>query len=244
MPLRDHFRLPRGRWDALHGGWPMMIATDLNRRLPAPYTAAPRVHVGALEVDIAAFDAAWAPASGPIANGPGSCESIPQPVMPAWTPPEPTATIVADLPLIDEYEVRVYDTAYGLLVAAVELVSPANKDRPESRGAFVTKCATLLQRRVCVTIVDVVTNRSANLYGELMALLGQTGEFPASTGPLYAATCRRAGCDPSERYDTWAHRLVLGQPLPTLPLWLSDQVAVPLDLETSYEETCCNLNLV
>src|SRR5262249_55160174 len=150
----------RGRWDALHGGWPMMIATDLNRKLPPPYSAAPRVHVGALEVDIAAFDADWAPATSSLADGPGGGESTSQQAAPAWTPPEPTATIVADLPPIDEYEVRVYDTAHGLLVAAIELVSPANKDRLECRGAFVTTCAALLQRRVCVTIVDAVTNRS------------------------------------------------------------------------------------
>jgi Protein of unknown function (DUF4058) len=244
MPLRDHFRPARGRWDALHGGWPMMIATDLNRRLPPPYSAAPRVHVGALEVDIAAFDAGWAPDGGQAATGPGGPDTSLRAVTSGWAPPEPTATIVADLPLIDEYEVRVYDTAYGLLVAAIELVSPANKDRPESRGAFVTKCATLLQRRVCVTIVDVVTNRSANLFGELLGLLDQAGEFPASTGPLYAATCRRIGCEPSVQFQTWAHRLALGQPLPTLPLWLNDQLVVPLDLEASYEETCRNLNLV
>jgi hypothetical protein len=222
----------------------MTIATDLNRRLPPPYSAAPRVHVGALEVDIAAFDAGWAPDAGQAAADPGGPETRSRPVTSGWAPPEPTATIVADLPLIDEYEVRVYDTAYGLLVAAIELVNPANKDRPESRGAFVTKCAALLQRRVCVTIVDVVTNRSANLFGELLGLLDQAGEFPASTGPLYAATCRRIGREPSVQLQTWAQRLALGHPLPTLPLWLNDQLVVPLDLEASYEETCRNLNLV
>ncbi len=243
MPLRDHFRPTRGRWDALHGGWPMMIATDLNRKLPSPYSAAPRVHVRRLEVDIAAFDADWAPAASRPAAGPGGSELGSQPVAPAWTPPEPTATIVAEWPPIDEYEVRVYDTAHGLLVAAIELVSPANKDRPECRGAFVTKCVALLHQRVCVTIVDVVTNRSANLYGEVLALLAQAGDVTASTGPLYAATCRLAGCEPHAQLETWAHRLELGRPLPTLPLWLSERQAVPLDLEASYEETCRNLNL-
>jgi hypothetical protein len=32
--------------------------------------------------------------------------------------------------------------------------------------------------------------------------------------------------------------LALGQPLPTLPLWLADDLAIPLELEPSYEETC------
>jgi hypothetical protein len=35
----------------------------------------------------------------------------------------------------------------------------------------------------------------------------------------------------------------IGQPLPTLPLWLADNFSVPLDLEASYEETCQALRI-
>jgi hypothetical protein len=35
-------------------------------------------------------------------------------------------------------------------VAAIEIVSPANKDRPEHRRKFVAKCAALLQQGVSV----------------------------------------------------------------------------------------------
>ena len=38
--------------------------------------------------------------------------------------------------------------------------------------------------------------------------------------------------------DTWSHPLAVGQPLPSLPVWLSDTQTVSLDLEVSYEETC------
>src|SRR5262249_56534052 len=66
---------------------------------------------------------------------------------------------------IDEYEVRVFDTDRGRrLVAAVEVISPANKDRPEQRRLFVAKCAALLQQRVAVSIIDLVTVRDFNLY--------------------------------------------------------------------------------
>jgi len=34
------------------------------------------------------------------------------------------------------------------------------------------------------------------------------------------------------------HPLAIGQPLSTLLLWLAEDFAVPLDLESSYEETC------
>jgi hypothetical protein len=55
---------------------------------------------------------------------------------------------------------RDYDARHGpRLVAAIEIVSPSNKDRPENRGAFVAKVAALLQRDVSVSFVDIVTIR-------------------------------------------------------------------------------------
>jgi hypothetical protein len=37
---------------------------------------------------------------------------------------------------------------------------------------------------------------------------------------------------------TWFYPLVLGKPLPTLPIWLDSDVGVSLDLEATYEDTC------
>jgi Protein of unknown function (DUF4058) len=147
--------------------------------------------------------------------------------------------------LIEEYEVRVYDTSSALrLVAAVEIVSPANKDRPESRRAFVAKSAALLQQRVCVGIVDLVSSRTDNLYCELLEFIGEA-DVPLPDGPpsLYAVTSRSTKKDTNWLVESWMHPLSIGQPLPTLPLWLADDLAVPVDLESSYEETCRTLRL-
>lgn len=148
-------------------------------------------------------------------------------------------------PELDAYEVRVYDTKrHRRLVAAVEIVSPGNKDRPEHRAAFVAKCAALLQERVCVAIVDLVTTRQFNLYRDLLSLLGQSdpalGDEPT---PTYAVSCRLTRPQESWLLEAWSHPLALGQPLPTLPLWLADSLAVPLDVEATYEETCRVLQL-
>jgi hypothetical protein len=43
--------------------------------------------------------------------------------------------------------------------------------------------------------------------------------------------------------ESWSQPLSIGQPLPTLPPWLADDLAVPLDLESTYEETCRILRL-
>jgi hypothetical protein len=146
----------------------------------------------------------------------------------------------ADPPAPDEYEVLVHDSEGGRrLVAAIEIVSPANKDRPEHRRTFIARCAALLQHLVSVTILDLVTTRNFNLYRELLELIGQAD---ASLGPepppLYAVACRTTKRGDAWLLETWAHALALGQPLPTLPLWLADNLAVPLELEACYEETC------
>src|SRR5438270_11914177 len=109
-----------------------------------------------------------------------------------WAPPRPTLTVVTDLPAQDVYEVLVYDEQrHCRLVAAVEIVSPANKDRPEHRRAFVAKCAGLLRERVAVVIVDVVTTRTQNLYAELLELLGQLDpSLNPEPPPLYTTACR------------------------------------------------------
>ena len=78
------------------------------------------------------------------------------------------------------FEVRIYDERRRRrLVAAIEIVSLANKDRPTHRQAFVAKCAGLLRERVSVVVVDPVTTRSHSLYGELLDLLGRADLAPS-----------------------------------------------------------------
>ncbi len=157
-----------------------------------------------------------------------------------WAPPRPTFDVAVEMPDQDEYEVRVYDTQrHRRLVAAVEIISPANKDRPEHRRAFVAKCAALLQQRVSAALVDLVTTRRFNLYVDLLEQLGQTDPSLAPEPPVvYAAARRWALEEDAWHLRAWTHSLKIGQPLPLLPLWLADELALPLELEATYEETC------
>jgi Protein of unknown function (DUF4058) len=246
MPLRDHFRPPlddQTSWEGFHGQWPAMIVAALNRKLPPRYAAEPRVHLGAsFEIDVSAYDTDESAAFASAASGGAGEGGV---ATATWAPPRPTFDVVTDVPDQDAYEVRVYERKrHRRLVAAVEIVSPGNKDRPENRRAFVTKCAALLQQRVSVAIVDPVTTRQFNLYADLLELIGQTDPALGPEPPsLYAAACRQTHPDEAWRFQAWTHALALGQPLPTLPLWLADDFAVPLDLEASYEETCSILRL-
>ena len=163
-----------------------------------------------------------------------------------WAPARPSLAVETTFPDADEYEVRVYDVKRGRhLVAAIEIVSPANKDRPEHRNMFVAKCAALLQQGVAVSIVDLVTVKRFNLYVELLTAIGHSDPTMSNSPPdLYAASCRWTREGKQTLLQAWSHGLTLGQPLPTLPLWLAPDLAVPLNLEQSYEQACHDLSIV
>ena len=240
MPLRDHFRPPttrHGSWESLHGMWPAVIVQQLRRQLPPGFVSALRVHLGPyFEIDVAAYEND-APGVGPSTGEGGGAATL--------APPRPTWAVETDVPEDDEYEVQIYRAdEERQLVAVIEIVSPANKDRPDKRRAFVGKCAALLRKGVAVSVVDVVTVRHANLYAEVMAFVGHPdptlGPDPPAT---YAASCRWVSGERRARLEAWAHPMAVGAPLPPLPIWLADDVSVVFDLERSYEQACTDLSI-
>src|SRR5262245_16011781 len=190
MPLRDRFRPPvskRSSWEGFHGGWPMRIVEELAPRLPEGFVAEPRVHLGNFyEIDVCTFEQHenGEPIHKPVPGANGGVATATQ------SPPAPTLTIDAEFPEQYAYEVLVFDLERDRkLVAAVEIVSPANKDRPESRQLFVSKCYNLLLQGVCISIIDLVTIRAFNLYTELLTLVNGSDPTVTATPPAtYAVT--------------------------------------------------------
>jgi hypothetical protein len=233
MPLRDHFHGPvpaEINWESFHSAWANTLVRQLNERfLPGRYRAAPEVRLGVdVRIDVAAFERL---SPGTEATGGTGVLTA------AWAPAKTTRCLEVTFPAQDVFEVRVLD-GRRRLVGAIELVSPGNKDRPGARRDFAIKCAAYLQQRVGVVIVDIVTERHGDLYGELLSLLGQErGEPWPGEPPLYAVALRTTKVEDCWRMDTWEELLTLGQLLPTMPLWLADNLVVPVELEGSYEET-------
>jgi hypothetical protein len=240
MPLRDHFRPPvskKASWEGFHGMWPASIVRQLRRQLPPGYVAEPRVHLGTLmEIDVGTLEADVVPRAGGQAGNGGAATA-------AWTATAPVVAVETDPPDEYEYEVRIFDLERERkLVAVIELVSPANKDRPESRQAFVAKCAALLRKGIALSIVDLVTIRRFNVYAQLMEFIGHPDRTMSNEEPpIYAASCRWVTKGTRARLEAWSHTLVVGQPLPTLPLWLREDLVFALDLEQSYEQACSDL---
>jgi hypothetical protein len=233
MALQDHFHPPLSthrHWHAFHNAWATYIASDLNHRLPEGYFAEPNVQFG-IEIEVATFEDCL----------PTALDDLPENTLLQtslnWQPPVPTQTLPFQ-PVSEAVEINVFNNETGpILAGAIELVSPANKERPANRSAFVSKCATYLQQGLGLIIVDVVTVIKANLHNELLANL-LASEVPVMNDYLYTTAYQVIKHHKEPRLDIWQHSLAVGQSLPTMPLWLRDSICIPVDLGADYELTC------
>ncbi|HWQ34906.1 MAG TPA: DUF4058 family protein [Blastocatellia bacterium] len=227
MVLQDHFHPPLSvwrHWHAFHNGWAYNIAEELNQQLPQYWFAEPNVQFG-IEIDVATFESQSADASAKLQALTGS----------RYTPPAPNHTMAFD-PTLETVEISIYNSTAGpVLVGAIELVSPANKDRSSHREAFLAKCETCLREGIGLVIVDVVTDRLVNLHN---ALMEQWQEDFRLSADLYAVAYRLVEAGGQPQLQIWTEELAIGRPLPTLPLWLRGEICLPVNLHSAYEKTC------
>lgn len=238
MPLLDHFHPPlRGphRWEGFHHAWAANIAQHLNREvLPADFFAEPEISLGpTLEIDVANLESS----NGQQAAAAATATAV-------WAPPKPLLAFPVNFSRLDVCEVRIYEDLGGAqLRAAIELVSPSNKDRPGSRRTFAAKCAGYLKQGVSVIMVDAVTERTANLHADLLEVLEVSQAAWESPTQLYAVAYRPVPVQKQQRIEVWPEVLTLGHSLPILPLWLRLDLCLPLQLEETYAATCEGLRI-
>ncbi|MFO0805767.1 MAG: DUF4058 domain-containing protein [Gemmataceae bacterium] len=234
MPLLDHFHSPLlddPPWTSLYTLWASAVVRWLNRTLPAgEFRAFANVRLGAnVEADVAEFRRL--PENGmhsdPLVNGGGL----------ATLSEAPPALASFPLAAIDDIEVQIAESKHHMTIAGViEFVSPANKKELAERRAFVAKCASYLHRGIGVVVVDIVTNRHANLHNELMQALGGPPSTILTNAPTYISAygpVQRAGRMQS---DVWCSSAAVGSPIPSVPLALRRGPLVMLELEETYEE--------
>jgi hypothetical protein len=236
MPLRDHFHPPLSEchfWDGVHAAWATCIAQMLNRELlPEEYMAIPQVTPGGrVEIDVATMRTGEAPHSG---NG-----SL---AVALWSAPTMTAPV--DFAPLSGYSVQVVRQLGGQqLRGAIELVSPANKDRAANRRAFAIKIANYLQRNVGVIVVNVVTERKADLHSELIDVLRLDANLLRRPKSDLSAVAYRINPGSSPVLEVWANTLNLGEVLPTLPLRLEEDLTIGVDIEQSYEAASASVRI-
>lgn len=230
MPLHD-WADDRG-WDSVHPFWLAYVAEWVQPRLPAGYKAflggVPALTVGSANGRPDVSVRQWRPAAAPTAPA-GEAGSDT-----AVLAPDTEASVAIRL----DPQRAVHIDFHGQLVAAVELVSPRNKDRADAKETYTNRYLGYLRLGVHLLVVDVLPRPRGFSFAD--ALTGALGmDLPPLPAPF--ATAYRVGepvpvgDDIGSLLGVWRRPLQVGQPLPTLPLPLSVHQAVPIDLEETYQ---------
>jgi hypothetical protein len=227
MPLKDHFHQPdkkRYPWSAVNAAWGVALMGWLNRHLPRDeYRAVTNIRLGAgVEADVAELKA------GDQHTGRNGAVAV------ATAPP---AAFTLSASFSDDIEVEIRDELDGDRVAAViELVSPANKKEVDERDAFVAKCVTYIKKGIGLAIIDVVTERHANLHNQLVAALGAQPNQLLTDAPTYVSGYRpvHRRATGANEIEVWPYAATVGAPVPAVPLGLRGGPVVVLDLEGTY----------
>lgn len=220
MPLHDW--TDRDGFEGLHGLWMAELVRILRVALPAGY----RAIIGTTPLGLVGLETVK-PDVG-VRNGAAN-----PPANPAGAIPDPDVELA--VAFLDE-DPTVQVVRNGRLVAVIELVSPRNKDRPTAREKYGGRYAGYLVGGVHLLLVDV--HRRPVGFSFAQAINAELGEaLPASAAP--SAVSYRVG--PSAAFGgrmlgVWQRSLTVGDPLPAMPLPLTYDDAVMVDLEGTYAE--------
>ncbi len=221
MPLHD-WTDDRG-WDSVHQLWINAVLFWVQDRLPAGY----RAYLGGVPgLTIAAE------------------QGRPDLGVRAWQEPREVQDSPAERPQPDfqavalmhpeTYGQAVHVLHQGQLVAAIELVSPRNKDRPTAREFYRNRYLGYLWSGVHLMLVDVHRRPIGYSFVEAMGAELQC-QFPAGMPP-HAVSWNAGGPTPEggQFLDGWYRPLTVGELLPTLPLTLNAERSLSISLEVTY----------
>jgi hypothetical protein len=228
----------RGGWEGVHHLWITELLRWVKPRLPAGYRAyigsAPTIAVGA------------PPERPDVAVRQWTEETV---TGQAGTPTQPTAAGTDEEP-DEEIAVATLDPGkslyvelHGRLIAAVELISPRNKDRPLSRTTYLARYLGYLQEGVHLLLVDV--HRRPLNFSFADRIADELGFRQPSCPPPMAVSYRVGGpaATGGRLLAIWRRPLLVGAPLPSLKLPLSVETVVPVDLEQTYTRAAADAYL-
>jgi hypothetical protein len=222
MPLHDWNALTD--WETVHGTWIVELHRWLKSRLPAGFrsTLATVPSLVVAPVPVHPDVSVRRHPEPPDAPAPSSGDLL------AMEPDEKVSLALG------EAERAVHVHHGGNLVAVLELLSPANKDRPDKRRRTTDRYVGYLLNGIHLLLVDVHPRPPGFSFADDLAAVLEYVTPPLP--PPFAVSYRVGRREPElgQDLEVWRRALAAGQPLPTLPLPLTRDLAVRVDLEATY----------
>jgi len=158
---------------------------------------------------------------------------------PATTRPAPEPDVEVAAATLEE-DATVQVERDGRLVAAVELISPRNKDRPAAREQYAGRYLNYLRGGVHLLLVDVhrrpLDFSFARTIAEALGLPAPAADTPSAVSYRVGPSAAQGG----RLLGLWQQPLRVGEPLPSMPLALSPDELVWVDLESTYRRAAAD----
>lgn len=232
MPVHDWTRVEAGIFHAFHVAWVPEIQRALNGGLlPEGFYALAEQHAGRAIADVLTLHASPAPvelAPLPPATGGIAVAEAPPRVQRRQT--------IESAFLTRRRTLAIRHVSGHRLVALLEIVSPANKDRQATVEQFAAKAVETLNAGIHLLLVDLLPPGPwdpQGMHGVVCQRLEPCDEpydLPAKA-PLTLASYT-AG----PQIEIYLEHLAVGAPLPEMPLFLSFDRYVNVPLEPTYHE--------
>jgi hypothetical protein len=231
MPLHNWERVETGIFHAFHTTWIAAIQNALNEGvLPEGYYALAEQHAGQAIADVLTLHAS------------------PPPVEPPSLPPATGGTAVAEAPprarrrytvepslLVRQRSVAVRHVSGHRLVALIEIVSPANKDRERHVEAFAAKAASALGCGIHLLLVDLLRPGVHDPWGMHGAILRQLEQDEGLEAPPPDEPATLVSYAAGSVVEVFLEHVALSNPLPDMALFLRPDRYVAVPLEATYQ---------
>lgn len=227
MAVHDWTRVSAGTFHDFHNAWITELRNALNGGLlPPGFYAQGEQHVGQVQTDVLTLHAA--PATAPIAGGGVVAVEEAAPRVGRRVAASEAAAVRAN-----RRTLIIRHASGHRVVALLEILSPANKDRPSSVVEFVDKAVSALRQGIHLLVVDLFPQGPHDPQG-IHALIWE-GYGDELDAPPPGKSVTLASYVAKTLPDAYLEFAALGDPLPAMPLFLDVHAYVTVPLAATYE---------
>jgi hypothetical protein len=229
MPIHDWTRVDTGLFHDFHQDWTIELRRSLNAgRLPAGYTALTDQPTGGVLPDVLALHR--------TSRSPESERAADSGIALATLPPKARFVDEATEEIYAQRANRIrIHRRHGEVVAVIEIVSPGNKNTRHALESFVREATDLVMQGINLLVIDLFPPSVRDPQGIHQAIweevAGRAFVQPEDK-PLTVAAYKS-----NPKKIAYVEPIAVGDALPSLPIFLLDDIYVPAPLEETYNHS-------
>ena len=229
MPIHDWTRVSAGTFHHFHNAWITHLSDRLNGGLlPRGFYAMGEQHAGQIQTDVLTLHAGGV---SPADGGGGVTlltEALPPRVRRRVAASEAAAA------RLNRRTLTIRHASGHRVVALLEILSPADKDRPSSVADFANKAYSALRQEIHLLVVDLFPpglHDPQGMHEVIWDGYGDEPNVPPAETPLTLAAYMARRLLP----EAYLEFVAVGDALPAMPLFLDWHAYVSVPLEETYE---------